>query len=286
VRPLARAIADFAVPPIAITTLPIVADLVGVLPVRRWVYYCVDDFSQWPGLDQAALAALDEELIRKADVLIAVSENLQKRLAERGRPAPILTHGVDLDFWRDPGQAERLEAVANLERPLVVFWGVLDRRMDVGYVRQLSQDLERGTVVLVGPRADPEPALLTLQRVVHLPPLPFEQLPLLAREAQVLIMPYADLPVTRAMQPLKLKEYLATSRPVVVTDLPANREWADCLDIATQPEAFSGAVRQRLASGLPADQRAARRRLGGEGWQEKARLFAHWAFPEGASNGS
>ena len=37
--------------------------------------------------------------------------------------------------------------------------------------------------------------------------------PALAREAAVLIMPYADLPVTRAMQPLKLKEYLATDRP-------------------------------------------------------------------------
>ena len=36
-------------PPVAVTTLPIVADLVGVLPVERWVYYCVDDFGQWPG---------------------------------------------------------------------------------------------------------------------------------------------------------------------------------------------------------------------------------------------
>ena len=36
-------------------------------------------------------------------------------------------------------------------------------------------------------------------------------------------MPYADLPVTRAMQPLKLKEYLVTDRPVVVADLPADQ---------------------------------------------------------------
>jgi hypothetical protein len=36
-------------------------------------------------------------------------------------------------------------------------------------------------------------------------------------------MPYADLAATRAMQPLKLKEYLATGRPVVVRDLPATR---------------------------------------------------------------
>ena len=68
--------------------------------------------------------------------------------------------------------------------------------------------------------------------------MPFEELPRLAREAGVLVMPYADLPVTRAMQPLKLKEYLATGRPVVVRDLPATRPWADCLDLADTAEEF------------------------------------------------
>ncbi len=50
-----------------------------------------------------------------------------------------------------------------------------------------------------------------------------EELPALAQQASVLIMPYADLPVTRVMQPLKLKEYLATGRPVVAA--PLRRCW-------------------------------------------------------------
>src|SRR5438874_2252211 len=41
-------------PPVAITTMPTAADLVGTLPVAHWVYYCVDDFSAWPGIDQTA----------------------------------------------------------------------------------------------------------------------------------------------------------------------------------------------------------------------------------------
>ena len=65
-----------------------------------------------------------------------------------------------------------------------------------------------------------------------LPPVPYEELPSLAARATVLVMPYADLPVTRAMQPLKLKEYLATGKPVVVRALPATGPWADCLDAA------------------------------------------------------
>src|SRR5205085_5854392 len=100
-----------------------------------------------------------------------------------------------------------------------------------------------------------------------------QELPELARQAAVLVMPYADLPVTRAMQPLKLKEYLATGRPVVVRDLPSTREWADCLDLADTPEAFAQAVGARLRRGLPEDQKTARGRLVQENWTEKARLF-------------
>jgi hypothetical protein len=83
-------------------------------------------------------------------------------------------------------------------------------------------------------------------------------------------MPYADLPVTRAMQPLKLKEMLATGRPVVARDLPASRSWDDALDLARSPEGFRDAVLLRLHTGLPAGQALARRRLAAEGWPAKA----------------
>jgi hypothetical protein len=91
-------------------------------------------------------------------------------------------------------------------------------------------------------------------------------------------MPYADLPVTRAMQPLKLKEFLATGRPVVVRDLPATRPWADCLDVADTPRSFSEAVRLRLQTGLPEQQKVGRARLAGESWAEKAILFRRWTW--------
>jgi glycosyltransferase involved in cell wall biosynthesis len=151
--------------------------------------------------------------------------------------------------------------------------------MDVAFVRRMADDLGRGTVVLAGPRDDPDPALLRLPGVVCAGRLPFDRLPQLARAAAVLVMPYADLPVTRAMQPLKLKEYLATGRPVVVRDLPATRAWADALDLAGTPEAFSAAVRRRIDTGLPAEQRAARGRLAEESWAGKARAFERWVGP-------
>jgi glycosyltransferase involved in cell wall biosynthesis len=282
-RQLAGVLRSLPEPPVAVTTIPLVADLLDDLAVRHWVYYCVDDFSVWPGLDGRTLLEMEQHLIPRADVLIAASEVLRQRLAQGGRDAALLTHGVDLSFWSGGGQAP--PCLDGLERPLIVFWGLVDRRLDLAFLRRLTAALRQGTVVLAGPHDQPDPELSTLPRLVRVGSLPFGELPGLARAAAVLIMPYADLPVTRAMQPLKLKEYLATERPVVVADLPANREWADCLDLASSPDAFARQVLVRLEGGLPEEQRLARARLGSEAWETKARLFEQLltgAAPEGA----
>ena len=94
-----------------------------------------------------------------------------------------------------------------------------------------------------------------------------------ADAADVLVMPYADLPVTRAMQPPKLLEYLATALPVVATPLPANREWSDALDLVGDADAFAAIALARAEQGLPPVQRRARARLASESWAVKAAEF-------------
>ena len=271
-RQLGPVVRNMPALPVAITALPVVAELMGSLPVRRWVYYCVDDFGQWPGLDRKTMARLEKVVVEKADTIVAVSENLRARLKSMGRDSELLTHGVDTQVWASHG--DPLPEITGLERPLVVFWGVVDRRMDTTWVRQLSADLTMGTIVLAGPSNEPDPALRSLPRVRMTGPLAFGQLPTLAREAAVLVMPYADQPVTRAMQPLKLKEYLATGRPAVARNLPANLEWADSLDLTDSAAEFSRLVRRRLETGPDPAQSLARTRLTEEGWAMKARRFA------------
>jgi glycosyltransferase involved in cell wall biosynthesis len=271
--------------PVIVTTLPLVADLVGRVCASRWVYYCVDDFSVWPGLDGRTLQRLEAELVPKVDVAVAVSETLRTHLAKLGKPSHLLTHGVDLDFWRKPASGDTpvsLRDLDGLPKPLVVFWGVIDRRMDLQHVKKLADAMTDGTILLVGPQDNPDPELLRLPRVRTLPPVPYADLPALAARTGVLVAPYADLPVTRAMQPLKFKEYLATGLPVVVRKLPATEEWADCADVVETPEAYASAVLGRLRDGVPDEQRAARMRLDAEGWAAKAEQFEKWLDGPGA----
>jgi glycosyltransferase involved in cell wall biosynthesis len=278
-RALTPAIERMAQAPVAITTLPIVADLTSQLPVAKWMYYCVDDFSVWPGYDGKTMGAMERELVPKMHDTIAASEALAQGLRRLGANPTLITHGVDLSQWsRKPNQGHsEIPEFAGLEGPYIVFWGVIDRRMDIDWVAGLSDALQAqnrpGTIVLFGPQEDPDPRLRELPKVSLRGAVSFERLADIAAHSSVLIMPYQDMPATRAMQPLKLKEYLASGLPVVVRALPATHPWFDTCDVCDAREAFIRTVLMRLDSGASEDQKRARQRLSSESWKAKAALL-------------
>ena len=236
---LTKQLHDAARNSVAITTIPIVSDLVGKIPAIKWIYYCVDDFSVWPGLDGKSLLQQENKLIQDVDQIICVSETLRDSVRSRGRESSLLTHGVDVDFWQKPtATVDRQEFHLPSARPFALFWGVIDRRMNADWLIELANQLTDEFIVLAGPTQDPDSRILDHQRIHMLGPVAFHSLPKLATLANVLIMPYADLPVTRAMQPLKLKEYLATYKPVVASRLPAVELLEHCLEMTETKELF------------------------------------------------
>jgi glycosyltransferase involved in cell wall biosynthesis len=271
---VARAVRSLPRPRCAITTIPLVADLVGQIDVDAWIYYCVDDLASWPGLDGKTLARMEGELITKVDRLVTVSEYLQRRLESMGQDSTLVTHGVDLQFWQQPNaKAPSLDSIDNREVPWVVFWGLIDDRLDADWLLQLADRMERGTIVLAGPVQSPDPRLVAHGRTCLPGPLNYSELPGLARRASVLVMPYRAIPATLAMQPLKLKEYMMTGLPCVVSRLPATEAWCECLDVADDSDDFIAKVLQRLDGTLPESQSIARRPLQHESWRAKAEQF-------------
>lgn len=280
---------------VVVTTIPVVSDLIGHLQVDRWVYYCVDDFSVWPGLDGAVIDTMERQLVQQADRVVAVSATLQQRMATLGADSEILTHGIDLAHWGyDPTQTNPFSQSAipstqpnpgqhlpdwwsALERPIMLFWGVVDRRLDTPWCQALAQRC--GSLVLVGPQQSPDPQLSATPRVCMPGPVAYGDLPALAGAADMLVMPYADLPVTRAIQPLKFKEYLATGKPTLVRKLPATADWSDAADVIETLEQLVAIATTRASQGTPAAQLDARRqRLVNETWLAKAQRFEQIAL--------
>ncbi|MEM7516571.1 MAG: glycosyltransferase [Planctomycetota bacterium] len=256
-------------PEAIITTASIPVDLArSTRKDHNWFYYCVDDLAEWPGLDGDTLRDMEIELLEHVRGIVCVSEHLQERLAALGRKdTTLITHGIDPAHWNvSPGPRKRSEG----ELPTALYWGHADQRLHVGICLALA---ERTRLVMVGPRTDVGPRMENHPRIEWRGKVPYADLPQVAEEADVLVMPYADLPVTRAMQPLKLKEYLATGRPAVATPLPANQAWSEALDLTSSPEEFVRIVLQRAEERLPAEQAAARLDLAAEAWSHKARDF-------------
>ncbi len=85
--------------PIIITTAPNACDYLDKLIQNRIIYYCVDDFAEWPGLNKELVHRMEEKLISTADVFIATSRKLFEKLTKTGKKVYLLTHGVDLNFF-------------------------------------------------------------------------------------------------------------------------------------------------------------------------------------------
>ncbi|MCS7022785.1 MAG: glycosyltransferase [Gemmataceae bacterium] len=291
-----RMLPRFTRPPVVVTTLPVVAGMVGTFRARRWIYYCPDDYSVWPGWDNHTLRRWERLLLARIDRLIVVNSLLLDKFNPLFTgPTLLLTHGVELNKFQQPietqsplpcpltGRREQRPDVIP-PRPWIVYWGLIDQRLDPALLGELAHRLSSGdcqaSILLVGPQDRPPVGLTQMKNVYILPSIPYEHLPGLARQAAVLIAPYRQLAVTRAMQPLKFLEYLATGRPVVARRLPALEPWSDAADLVDTPAQFAQAVLHRLHCGLSAQQQVARRRLQAETWQVKAELFERWLFAD------
>lgn len=274
---------------VVVTTLPLTAILLGRIDVDAWIYYCVDDWTVWAGGEADVTGALERQLVAQANAIVAASPALHARWRAVGRDPVLLTHGVDFDHWRvtDDGREHDPETFVpgwgRLQHPIHLFWGAADRRLDFEWLKELDASVRGtgGSVVLLGPAHDLDDRIRRLARVVLPGPAPYTALPLLAAASNVLILPYAESPTALAMQPLKLKEYLATGKPVVVRSLPATRPWADAADVVDSAREFADRATRRAFEGAPAAQLAARQRLVGESWAEKARHLRSVILHEG-----
>jgi len=262
---------------IGVTALPLPREWLNTVPVYAWVYYCVDKFSDWPGLDGETLRVCECATIAQARLTIAASTRLQEHVTKHGKACKLLTHGIDLETWLDnnPGQLENCPL--NLKKPAAVWWGLLDERIDWSWLFYAASQLPDIHFVLIGPTRCKPPAVNQYSNISFLGAVPVIWLPAVARQSDVLLMPYAENEVTRAMQPLKLLEYLATGKPIVARRLPALERWRDFATLCDTREAFvagiSSAVRERLSVNQIEERMHL---LRSESWKAKAQQFLSW----------
>ena len=224
----------------------------------RTVFNRADAFSEFPEVDSRLIAGLEARLLARADEVLYVSDVLFERERTRARRAHFLDHGVDFEHFASARSASgpcrpAPEAIADLPRPLIGFYGALDDYViDLDLMVRVARAFPKATLLVIGPKAMEIGRLLAEPNVCYLGPVPYEQLPEYAAHFNVGIMPWLQNEWIRGCNPIKLKEYLALGFPIVSMRFPQLASYEDLVHAVDDAGAFVSAVAAALATDDPA----------------------------------
>jgi teichuronic acid biosynthesis glycosyltransferase TuaH len=212
------------------------------------------------------LRARNAELLRRADLVTAVSPSLVADSRPSNPRAYLLPNGSDVEHFGQP--ALRPPDFPDIgPGPVLGYVGAVSWRVDLDLVDHLCEARPEWNVVLVG---KVEGALPVRRNLHAVGAMPYERLPQWTSAFDVGLVPYRLDDFNRASFPLKVFDYLASGVPVVATDLPALRDVGSPVRVASS-ESFLEAVEATLQQ--PRRPEECRELAAANSWFERARVL-------------
>ncbi len=213
---------------------PAAGMIAGKLGERELIYYCVDEYTAFTGVS-GGLKKIEEDLFRKADLVIVSAEKLYESKKQFNPNTFIIRHGVDHAHFRKALDAETRipEELAGLPRPIIGFHGLLADWVDFELLKKTAAHFSKGSVVLIGKvTVDAERKVKILEGVPNVHLLgrkSYGDLPAYCKGFDVALNPFVVNQLTQSANPLKVREYLAAGLPVVSTAIPEVEMMGNCL---------------------------------------------------------
>jgi glycosyltransferase involved in cell wall biosynthesis len=194
--------------------------------------------------------------LEQATHVVYTAEAIGDELSRLGRPdGTFVGNGVDYEHFATE-QSEPDEYAA-LPRPIVLFVGGLDTRLNMAWIRQAAAALPDASFVLIGPdhgaagSTDPLPSNMHL-----LGPRPYSSIPAYMQHADVGIIPF-DVSgcetLIKGTNPLKVYQYFAAGLPVVASRWPELERVGSPAQLCDSAEEFVAAVRGALRNAITSD---------------------------------
>lgn len=217
------------------------------------VYDCMDELSLFRGAPPH-MVEMERRLLARADLVFTGGRSLYE--AKRGRHPSVHCFPSSIDAAhfraaRQPGPDP--EGQAQIPRPRIGFFGVIDERMDAALVDAIAVARPDWSLVMIGPVVKIDPATLPRRPNIHwLGGRRYEELPRHLGGWDAGFMPFALNESTRFISPTKTPEFLAAGLPVVSTPITdVVRDWgpegAGLVAIAADAPGFVRAIEGMLA---------------------------------------
>ena len=218
---------------------------------RAFVLYdCVDDYASFPkyqsGKSKDWIVKAEKSLLHLADLVVASSENLYEE-KKKLNPNTHLVHNVgDFDHFSQ-AQSEESPLPDRLKEtrpPRIGFYGAISSyKVDLELIRSLATQRPNWSIFLMGPvglgggKTDVS-ELDGLENVTFAGKINYEDLPAYIRHMDVMMIPYRITEHTKNVFPIKFFECLATGKPLVITPLPALRDYFRFVEVGRSPVEF------------------------------------------------
>jgi glycosyltransferase involved in cell wall biosynthesis len=249
--------------PVLWIAIPTAAEMIGRMEESLVVYHVSDKYdenSMDHATDPAAIRRLHEQAIDRADLIFYSGRKLFEE-ATRGRERSyLLEQAVDFEHWSRVGSGELEVAaeVARIPRPRLGYFGAIEPWLiDQELINRAARERPAWQWVFVGNKSRGV-EIESLPNTHFLPPVAYDELPRYAAGFDVCVLPWeTERAFTSYGSAIKVREYLATGKPVVISPLPEYEPMRDVLRIARSREDFFRLVEDALNE---SDPEVARRR--------------------------
>ena len=244
--------------------------IAGLTP-RAVLYDCMDELSAFAGAPPD-LPEREAELLALADLVTTGGGSLYQAKRRRHPNVHAFPSSVDVPhFAAARGAVPPPADQADIPRPRLGFFGVLDERLDRDLIAGVAAARPDWSIVLLGPVAKiSEESLPRAANIHYLGARPYTALPRYLAGWDVALIPFAHNAATRFISPTKTPEYLAAGVPVVSTSIEdVVRPYGELglVRIADSVTEFAAAVEACLVEDHVARQRAADRLLETMSWE-------------------
>ena len=184
------------------------------------IYDCMDELANFR-FAPADLIALEQQLIDMSDVVFTGGYSLYEAKKDRHANIHPFPSSVDVaHFGKARTSHASLDEYADIPRPRLGFYGVIDERMDLELLAQIADQRPAWQIVMLGPVVKVSEADLPRRPNIHyLGGRNYADLPAHLANWDVALMPFAINESTKFISPTKTPEYLAGGRPVVSTPI-------------------------------------------------------------------
>ena len=236
--------------PIVWLALPTALEAAQAIPHSLLLYQAADKISAYRGIDKAVITELELRCLKEADLVMFPGQEMFGRYGHLNKRSYLMEHGVDYQHFSQAagGGTEVPEDIATIPGPIVGYFGEVDyKKVDQALIRHAALARPSWSFVFIGNVSTDISSLAGLPNVHFLGARPYQALPAYATAFDVCTVPWdSEDEMIQHASPIKIREYLATGKPVVSTDFPEAHRFASLIGIARDRDEFVSQIEAAL----------------------------------------